>query len=140
MDEAENVEEVGSMRNRWRDLAASLLVAAVAIPYVGYLVRGSMPFIQDPRGMAATGLVLAGLAAAVAGRQAFRGSRLARAAGLVGGGSLGVGLAALIWAESGTVSDVLLAVFMGTLGVAWALAMLADVVVPSGFGRSLAHR
>ena len=42
-----------------RDWVATLLVAAIAVPYIGYLIRGEMPFIQDPRGMSATGLVRA---------------------------------------------------------------------------------
>jgi hypothetical protein len=49
---------------RWtlRDAVATLLVAAAFVPYVGYLVWGGMPFIQDPRGMAAAALVLGALA------------------------------------------------------------------------------
>jgi hypothetical protein len=31
-----------------RDLLATLIVAAVVVPFVGYSVRGSMPFGQDP--------------------------------------------------------------------------------------------
>ena len=50
------------MRLQTRDLVATILVALIAIPYVGYLVDGEMPFIEDPRGMAGTGLVL-GIAA-----------------------------------------------------------------------------
>jgi hypothetical protein len=46
------------MRLRSKDLLASILFAAIAVPYVGYLVNGEMPFIKDPRGMSATGLVL----------------------------------------------------------------------------------
>jgi hypothetical protein len=129
------------MKRSWKDLAATILVAAVAVPYIGYLVRGSMPFVEDPRGMAAVGLLLGAVAAAVLGREAFRGSRLGRVATVVGVGSLGVGIATLVWAESGTVSDVLLAVFMGTIGVAWALVMLGDVALsPGGHRRTLAHR
>jgi hypothetical protein len=45
-----------------RDLAATLLIAAVAVPFIGYSVRGSMPFVQDPRGMAGVGIVGAMLA------------------------------------------------------------------------------
>ena len=33
-----------------KDLGAHLLVAAVAVPYIGYLARGEMPLIEDPRG------------------------------------------------------------------------------------------
>jgi hypothetical protein len=89
-------------------------------------VRGSMPFIEDPRGMAATGLVLGLIAAAAAGREAFTQQRFGRAAEIVGLASLGTGLATLIWAESGTVSDVLLAAFMGTMVLTWALVMVED--------------
>ncbi|GAA4714477.1 hypothetical protein GCM10023215_67060 [Pseudonocardia yuanmonensis] len=45
------------------DPSAAVPIAAIVVPYVGYLVRGAMLFIQDPRGMAGTGLVL-GIAAA----------------------------------------------------------------------------
>jgi hypothetical protein len=45
------------MRLTKKDLITTALVAAVAVPYVGYLVRGEMPFIQDPRGMAGVGIV-----------------------------------------------------------------------------------
>jgi hypothetical protein len=114
------------MRFTWKDAFVSLLVAAVAVPYVGYLVRGSMPFIEDPRGMAATGLVLGLIAAAAAGRAAFTQERFGRAAEIVGLVSLGTGLATLIWAESGTLSDVLLAVFVGTIVLTWALVMVGD--------------
>lgn len=114
------------MRFTWKDAFVSLLVAAVAVPYVGYLVRGSMPFIEDPRGMAATGLVLGLIAAAAAGRAAFTQERFGRAAEIVGLVSLGTGLATLIWAESGTLSDVLLALFVGTMVLTWALVMVGD--------------
>ena len=40
-----------------KDLIATLLIAVVVVPYVGYLIWGEMPFIQDPRGMAAVGIV-----------------------------------------------------------------------------------
>jgi hypothetical protein len=51
-----------SIRGKTRDLLATILVAAIAVPYIGYLVNGEMPLIQDPRGMSATGLVLGVLA------------------------------------------------------------------------------
>ena len=46
------------MRLKSKDLLASILFAAIAVPYVGYLINGEMPFIKDPRGMSATGLAL----------------------------------------------------------------------------------
>src|SRR5512133_1071471 len=114
------------MRFTWKDALVTVLVAAVAVPYIGYLVRGSMPFIEDLRGMAATGLVLGLIAAAVAGRAAFTQERFGRAAEIVGFVSLGTGLATLIWAESGTLSEVLLAAFIGTMVLTWALVMVED--------------
>jgi hypothetical protein len=45
-----------------RDLFGTILVAAIAVPYFGYLINGEMPLIKDPRGMSATGLVLGVLA------------------------------------------------------------------------------
>jgi hypothetical protein len=46
------------MRLKVRDLIGAVLVVAIAVPYIGYLLNGEMPFIKDPRGMSATGLVL----------------------------------------------------------------------------------
>jgi hypothetical protein len=51
-----------------KDLTAPLLLAAIAVPYIGYLVRDEMPFTEDPRGLAATGLLL-GIAALLVLRQ-----------------------------------------------------------------------
>lgn len=45
------------MRLTKRDAFATVIVAAVVVPYVGYIVRGSMPFIEDPHGMAGVGLI-----------------------------------------------------------------------------------
>jgi len=54
-----------------RDLLATLITAAVVVPFVGYWVNGSMPFVQDPRGMAGVGIVGALLAFAAFGRKGF---------------------------------------------------------------------
>ena len=50
------------MRLKARDLVATLLVVAIAVPYVGYLIDGEMPFVKDARGMSAVGLILVVLA------------------------------------------------------------------------------
>ena len=52
-------------------LQATLITAAVAVPFVGYSVRGSMPFVPAPRGMAEVVIVGTVLAFAVFGRRAF---------------------------------------------------------------------
>jgi hypothetical protein len=111
------------MKIGWRDGAATLLVAAIVVPYIGYLVRGSMPFIQDPRGMAATGLVLGLAATVVVGREAFRGT-WGVAAAFFAVASAGVGAVTFLRAEEGALSEGLLAVFMVAIVVAWALAEL----------------
>jgi hypothetical protein len=46
------------MRITYRDVVATLLVAGVVVPYLGYLGWGRVPLLQDPRGMGAVGLVL----------------------------------------------------------------------------------
>ena len=38
------------MRLKSKDLLGSILFAAIAVPSVGYLINGEMPFIKDPRG------------------------------------------------------------------------------------------
>jgi hypothetical protein len=115
--------EVGTVKIGWRDGVATLLVAAIVVPYVGYLVRGSMPFIQDQRGMTATGLVLGLPAAAVAGREAFRGTWGVAAAFLRRGLGRGRGRGVHPRRE-GALSEGLLAVFMVAIVVARALAEL----------------
>jgi hypothetical protein len=115
---------------------ATLLVAAIVVPYIGYLVRGSMPFIQDPRGMAATGLVLGLAAAVVVGREAFRGT-WGVAAAFFAVASAAVGVVTFIRAEEGSLSEGLLAVFMAAIVVAWALAELVRThLVRTTAGRS----
>ena len=32
-----------------RDVLATLVVAAVVVPFIGYSVRGSIPLVHDPR-------------------------------------------------------------------------------------------
>ena len=51
-----------------RDGLASLALAALLVPYIGFLTNGSMPFIKDPRGMSGTVLVLGAIAFLFAGR------------------------------------------------------------------------
>jgi hypothetical protein len=98
------------MRLKLRDLIGAVLVLAIAIPYLGYLINGEMPFIKDPRGMAATGLVL-GVAAYLVMRRGDVTDRVGKIeiALAVATGVLGV--AAVLLAET-AVAEALLAVFM----------------------------
>lgn len=120
--------EVDIMKIGWRDGVATLLVAAVVVPYVGYLVRGSMPFIHDLRGMAATALPLGLAAAAVLGCEAFRGT-WGVAAAFLATVSGAVGVVAFIRAEEGALSNGLLTVFIGAMVMAWVLAELVHTGV-----------
>jgi hypothetical protein len=104
------------------DLLATLITAAMVVPFVGYSVRGPMPFVQDPRGMA--GVVIAGtvLAFAVFGRKAFGTGAFEMVMVTLGVLTLGFAIAALIaetvWA--------LLVPAMAGLVLMWALAFLHD--------------
>jgi hypothetical protein len=113
------------MKTPWKDLIATVLVAAVAVAYIGYLVRGDMPFIEDPRGMAGTGLVL-GIAAFLVMRLGDATDRLGKAEIAVAVMSFALGVVAVALAETGA-AEVLLAVFMGSIAVMW-LMELADHV------------
>lgn len=121
-------KEVETMRFTWKDTLAAVLVAAVVVPYFGYLIRGDMPFIQDPRGMAATGIVLGAAAALLTGRTALGRGMFVRVALVLGIAALGTGIAAL-WMEN----EVLLATFIGLMVATWALGTLIHMkVLPAG--------
>ncbi len=106
--------------NMWDGLAA-LFIAALAVPYIGYLVRGSMPFIHDARGMAATGLVLGG-AAFLAMLEAMRPARLDRFQVATVVGTLIMGLVAVGLAET-FAAGLILAIFMAMVLVTWLLEL-----------------
>lgn len=110
------------MRLQARDLVATALVLAIAVPYVGYLVNGSMPYVEDARGMAAVGLLLGALAFVVmrSGDQLDRAGKVEAGIALV---SLALGLVALAFAETAA-AEVLLAVFMVSVLVVWAVEMV----------------
>jgi hypothetical protein len=123
------------MRNTYRNLIASLLVAAIVVPYIGYVIRGEMPFLKDTRGMAATGLILGLIAAAMAGQAIFASGlwhRIALSAGVV---TLGVGIAA-VWFEG---NDILLAVFMAGIVVTYGLAEMLYLQLPHATAGSAGH-
>jgi hypothetical protein len=120
------------MKLTLRDLVATILVAAIAIPYVGYLVNGEMPFIKDARGMAGVGLVL-GAAAYLVMRAGTPFDRLGKMETAVAVVSLVLGLVALAFAEAAA-AEVLLAVFMGSIFVVWAVELMDHAGVFSGHG------
>jgi hypothetical protein len=106
------------MRLTWKDAAATLLVAAILVPYFGYLARGSMPFIHDARGMAATALIIGAVACYAGDRvMARRWTVLTAVTALLGAVALGLGIAAIVTASGG-----ILAAFIACIGALWALA------------------
>ena len=109
------------MRLKVKDLVATTLVVAIAVPYVGYLVRGEMPFIEDVRGMSATGLVLGAAAYwVIAHGEGLKGFGLVATYAAVAG--LLAGLVALLFAEFAA-AEVLLAIFMVTIVVVLAMKL-----------------
>ncbi|MZF87706.1 hypothetical protein [Streptomyces sp. SID5643] len=113
-----------------REILATLLVAAVVVPFIGYSVRGSMPFVEDPRGMAGIGIVACLLMFLVLGRGAADTGRLGWFTRALGVLALGFGIAALI-AET---SWALLVPMMAALVAFWAAAMTHEIrhVAPTG--------
>lgn len=124
------------MRLTLRDRIATLLVALAAVPYVGYLLRGEMPFIRDPRGMSAVGLVLGIAAFIVARRPPEAADRLTLTEAWLGTVALAAGVVAFVFAET-YVAETLLALFMGAVAVAWLVEFLhhAGALPAPGGGR-----
>ena len=105
-----------------RDLLGTLIIAAVLVPFIGYSARGSMPFVQDPRGM--SGVIIAGalLAFAAFGRKALGTGTYEWVMITLGVLTLGFAIAALI-AE--TVWALLVRAVAG-LVLMWAMALMHD--------------
>jgi hypothetical protein len=114
-----------------KDVVATALLVAVAIPYVGYLVRGEMPFIQDPRGMATVGLI--GLVLSFLAWGIGVHTRFGKVMLLLGAVAIGFGLAAIFIGAEG--SEVLLAVFMGAIAIVY----LVETVYHAVFGDPEGH-
>ena len=111
------------MRLKLKDLFGTLLMVAIAVPYIGYLVRGEMPPIDDPRGMAGTGLVFGAVAFLVLWHgDAF--DRIGKRETAMAVLSLGLGVAAYELSETGA-ADALLAAFMVSMALVW-VAKLFD--------------
>ena len=118
------------MTLKWKDLIGTILVAALAVAYLGFVIRGEMPFIEDTRGMAAVGLILGIAAYAVFTRGDFF-DRLRQAEFGVALVALGLGVAALVFAETGA-GEVWLAAFMGSILVMWVVEMADHLGVVPG--------
>ena len=110
------------MKLELRDLIGTVLGLAIGIPYVGYLLNGEMPFINDPRGMAAVGLVL-GTVAFLVMRSGDRLDRVGKVETGVAAVSFVLGVAALVFAEP-ALADLVLAVFMASILIVWLLEVV----------------
>jgi hypothetical protein len=121
------------MRLKVKDLIGSILFAAIAVPYVGYLINGDMPFIKDPRGMSATGLVLGAVAYLVMRRDDLF-DRVGKAETALAVASLVLGVVAFALAETAA-AEVLLAVFMGSILIVWAVELMDHAGILPGPGR-----
>ncbi|MEV0283567.1 MULTISPECIES: hypothetical protein [unclassified Kribbella] len=110
------------MKLKARDLVATLLVVAIGIPYVGYLIDGDMPFVEDARGMAAVGLLLGVLAFGVL-LSGTKQDRLGKIEIGIAAVSIGLGVVALALAETAA-AEVLLAIFMGSILVVLAIELI----------------
>ena len=113
------------MKTIWKDLIATVLVAVIGAAYIGYLVDADVPLVEDARGMSGIGLVL-GIAAYLVLRLGDETDRLGMTEIAVALISLTLGVIALALAETAA-AEVLLAVFMGSIGVVW-LMEVADHV------------
>jgi hypothetical protein len=121
------------MRITTSDVVVTLLVAAVVVPYVGYLARGEMPFVQDPRGMGGIGVLFGLVAVLLVGPAAFHRDVAHRVALTSGVAALGLGGATI---AVGT-SEVLLGLFIAAIVVTWALGEFAAHHAPLPTGRPL---
>jgi high-affinity Fe2+/Pb2+ permease len=97
-----------------------------------------MPFIKDPRGMSATGLVL-GIAAFWVMQSADPLDRVGKVEAGVAVASLILGVVALAFAETAA-AEALLAVFMVTIALVWIMKLIDHAGVlhwhePSGVAR-----
>jgi hypothetical protein len=100
----------------------TLIVAAVVVPFIGYSVRGSMPFVHDPRGMAGVGIAGCLLMFAALGRERLGTGTFEWFMVTLGVLTLGFGIAALV-AET---SWALLVPMVAGLVIIWAAGLLHD--------------
>ena len=135
------------MRLTWRDAVATLLFAAIVIPYAAYLYFGGFSLIKDsagnttlgildPTGMAGLGLILGIIAAAVGGwvtlaeRFAIRVTTW-----VVGAVSAILGVLALVGENlfnNATTWEWVLGGFIASIVVLWGLALARHAGIAAG--------
>lgn len=120
------------MRLTWKDAAATLLFAVIAVTYVSYLITGGFTVfgigvgILDPTGMSGLAMVLGLIAALVGGWVVLgEGSGLAYLTGGIGAVSAVVGFLALVGENlfnNRTVWETVLAAFIVGIALLWGIA------------------
>jgi hypothetical protein len=135
------------MKLGWRDAVATLLVAAIGVPYAFYLALGGVTFIQngdgstavgilDPTGMSGLALVLGAIAAIVGGWIVLgEGSVTGYVTGGLGVVSAVLGALALVGENlfnNSTVWESVLGAFIASIGLLWAIAVVRHSGVLSG--------
>lgn len=105
-----------------REALATVITLAVIVPFVGYSIRGSMPFVQDPRGMAGVGVAGVLLFVLTYAQTMFHRSYVGIAMAVLAVATLGFGTAAL-WAET---NWALLVPMVGGLLTLWLVALARD--------------
>ncbi|WP_404392702.1 hypothetical protein [Humibacillus xanthopallidus] len=125
------------MKLKLRDVIGTVLVLAIGVPYVGYLVNGEMPFVKDPRGMSAVGLVL-GTAAFLVMRSGDAFDRAGKVETGLAVISLVLGLVAFAFAEAAA-AEVLLAAFMASILVVWLVEIVDHAGLVHAHGAPMAH-
>lgn len=114
------------MRMPIRETLGTVLVAAMLVPYVGYLVGWSMPFIHNTRAMAATAFILWVGVFLVAGRYDTT-THDGNTELVLFAASITLGAAAALAAEMLTgLAPALLAAFVGLAVVTWTVRLLQD--------------
>lgn len=125
------------MRLTWQDAAGAVIVAGLTVPFIGYMVTGSMPGIQDPTGMAGVAIIFLILGTAMCGWIA--GSGIARVL------TAAVALASLVLALLALSSENILALpvrhglLIGVVASVFALWTFATLHGPGAVARTPAH-
>lgn len=113
------------MKLQRKDLGATLLMVAIAVAYIGFLIRGEWPPIEDARGMTGTAFVFAVVTYSVL----WRGDALDRRGrweAVMAAVSLAFGVTVYELSDSGAAQP-LLAVFMLSILGVWMVKLLDHV-------------
>jgi hypothetical protein len=130
--------EVEEMSFSRKDIVTTAAVAAILVPYLGYLLGADVPFVHTAREMAATALLLGIVAATAAGGPAYPGPH-GRTAGWISALTAGGGTALIVWAEPGLLSELLLALFIGSIVLVWRLVVPPQVAARNRTADSARH-